>query len=167
MRYFLLLLVAYLFALPTQSFAQQCYQSSVLSPSPLLGNDGEIVKLADGTLWEVKYEYKYLYEYYPQVVICPTSGKMIVKNNAINVQPVSGRLAAGTAVIESIIISRFGGLNSGNIYRLGNGQIWEQTEAWAWAWTWANPSVVIYAVPGGFKMKVENIDHAVLVRRLK
>ncbi len=51
--------------------ASACFESSILSPSPFMGNDGEIFKLADGSLWEVKYEYEYLYEYYPDVIICP------------------------------------------------------------------------------------------------
>ena len=46
-----------------------CYESSIVSPTPFMGNDGEIFKLSDGSLWEVHAEYEYLYEYYPSVVI--------------------------------------------------------------------------------------------------
>jgi hypothetical protein len=53
------------------------------------------------------------------------------------------------------------------IYRLANGQIWEQIEAWTWAWSWSNPSITIYPGPSGSKMKVENIDHSVLVQRIQ
>ena len=45
------------------SVTQACYETTVQSPTPFMGNNGEIVKLADGTLWEVKYAYEYLYEY--------------------------------------------------------------------------------------------------------
>jgi len=61
--------------------AQDCYESSIVSPSPFMGNNGQIFKLADGSLWEVKYEYEYLYEYYPSVVICPSRGRLIVGRN--------------------------------------------------------------------------------------
>jgi hypothetical protein len=48
---------------------QDCYQSSILSPSPFMGNNEEIFKLADGSLWKVKYEYQYLYEYRPDITL--------------------------------------------------------------------------------------------------
>jgi len=38
-------------ALP--ALAQDCYQSSIVSPTPFMGNNGEIFKLADGSVWEV------------------------------------------------------------------------------------------------------------------
>lgn len=69
-------------------------------------------------------------------------------------------------VIESFIESNFNGLNMGNIYRLSNGQIWEQTEAWVWVWIWVRPKVMIYNDRGITRMKVENIDRAVMVRRI-
>ncbi len=72
--------------------AQDCYQSSILSPSPFMGNNEEIFKLDDGSLWEVKYEYEYLYEYYPPVIICPSRGKLIVGEKSLNVQLMSGAL---------------------------------------------------------------------------
>ena len=43
--------------------ANDCYQSSIAKPSPFMGNNDEIFTLIDGTVWEVKYEYEYLYEY--------------------------------------------------------------------------------------------------------
>jgi len=69
--------------------AQSCYESSILSPTPFMGNNGEIFKLADGSIWEVKYEYEYLYEYSPSVIICPSRGKLIVGKKSLNVQQVS------------------------------------------------------------------------------
>lgn len=152
------------------TFAQTCYETTVQSPTPFMGNNGEIVKLADGSLWEVKYAYEYLYEYYPAVIICPKSGKLMVKSKTIDVQAISSGSSAGKpgqTVIESTIVSNFQGLNAGNIYRLANGQIWEQIEPWIWVWVWVSPSVIIYPASGGYKMKVENIEHPVLVRRIK
>ena len=56
-----------------------------------MGNDGEIFKLDDGSLWEVKYEYEYMYEYYPNVIICPSKGKLVVDGKSLNVEYVGGR----------------------------------------------------------------------------
>jgi hypothetical protein len=248
--------------------AQDCYESSIVSPTPFMGNNGEIFKIADGSLWEVKYEYEYLYEYYSSVIICPSRGVLIIGEKSLNVElvaaapgsnkagskqikdweifeitnlegSISGTVqqghifkttsgyvyevtgltlqlllelqpavtvlrngdiykliiegfdeplickchncastkrntapkneitTQGHAVIESTIISDFDGLNYGNIYKLANGQIWEQTEVWLWVWIWVNPSVVIWNDGGVFKIKVDQIDHAVLVRRIK
>lgn len=76
------------------------------------------------------------------------------------------RIAQAQQGFESIIVNNFSGLNYGNIYKLQNGQIWEQTEAWVWVWVWAGPRVIIYN-DGGWRMKVENIDHPVAVQRIK
>lgn len=164
------LLAIIVVGLQGNSYAQSCYETTVQSPTPFMGNNGELVKLADGSLWEVKYAYEYLYEYYPSVIICPKSGKLMVKNKSINVQPVSSGSSAasrGQSIVESTIISKFEGLNAGNIYKLANGQIWEQVEPWVWVWIWVNPTVTIYAASGGYKMKVENIEHSVFVKRFK
>ena len=164
------LLSVFVLSLPANALAQSCYETTVQSPTPFMGNSGEIIKLADGSLWEVKYAYEYLYEYSPSVIICPKSRKLMVKNKSIDVEPISSGSSAGShgqPIIESTIFSTFEGLNEGNIYKLANGQIWEQVEPWVWVWIWINPKVTIYAASGAYKMIVENIEHPVLVRRLK
>lgn len=70
-------------------------------------------------------------------------------------------------VIESFIISNFNGLNYGNIYELANGQIWQQTEYYIWYWYWFYPGVLIWNDGGIYRMKVEGIDHPVMVKRIK
>jgi hypothetical protein len=70
-------------------------------------------------------------------------------------------------VVESYITSDFDGLDHGNVYKLVNGQIWEQTEYWIWVWVWVNPKVLIWNDGGIYRMKVEGIDHPVMVRRIK
>jgi len=40
--------------------AQDCYESTIMSPTPFMVNDDEIFKLSDGSIWKVKYEYEYL-----------------------------------------------------------------------------------------------------------
>ena len=70
-------------------------------------------------------------------------------------------------VIESFIISDFDGLDYGNIYELANGQIWKQTEYYIWFWYWFYPEVLIWNDGGIYRMKVEGIDHPVMVERIK
>lgn len=160
--------IAITFSFPVLAAAQDCYQSTIQSPSPFLGNHGEIAKLADGSIWEIQYEYRYMYEYYPSVIACPSRGILIVKDKRLSARAIGGESKGGTtSVVESFIENNFSGLNMGNIYRLSNGQIWEQTEAWVWAWVWVRPKVMLYTDGGITKMKVENIDHAVSVMRLK
>ncbi len=69
--------------------SQECYKTGIREPSPFLGNGGEIIILVDGTIWkEVSYQYLYLYEYHPTVIICPSSGKMILGEYVFEVIPV-------------------------------------------------------------------------------
>ena len=74
----------------TRSTRGACYEASITKPSPFMGNDGEIFKLDDGSLWEVKYEYEYLYEYYPEVIICPSKGKLVIDGKSLDVEYVGG-----------------------------------------------------------------------------
>lgn len=70
-------------------------------------------------------------------------------------------------VIQSRIISNYDGLEHGNLYQLQNGQIWKQTEFYIYIHIAVNPRVLIYQDGIVVKMKVEGIDHAVIVERLK
>ena len=66
-------------SLPSTAEADSCYQSTIKAPTPFMGNNDEIFVLADDSVWQVKYEYEYLYEYYPVITVCPDRGKLIVK----------------------------------------------------------------------------------------
>jgi hypothetical protein len=79
-----LLVFVFLFCFSTVLFA--CYESTILKPAPFLGNDGEIVRLSDGTIWEVHASYNYLYQYYPSVIVCPERNIIIVEDKEIFVE---------------------------------------------------------------------------------
>jgi len=64
-----------------------CYNSQIKKPSPFMGNNDEIFVLTDGSVWQVKYEYEYLYEYYPSVIACPQRGYVVVNGKKINAHP--------------------------------------------------------------------------------
>lgn len=163
-------LLLFIAVISTNTVAENCYTSTIKSPTPFMGNDGEIIKLDNGSLFEIKYSYEYMYEYYPSVLICPSSGKLLFKDKKIDIRSLTGggnEQQRGGESLESTISNQFTGLNQGNIYKLANGQIWEQIEAWSWAWSWVSPSVMIYQDGGMYKMKVEDIEHAVMVKRIK
>jgi hypothetical protein len=138
-----------------------------------MGNDGEVFRLADGSIWQVKYEYEYLYEYYPRVVVCPGRGTMVVDGKNLNVELMSG--SAGTPqspvvtprLIESRIDGEFSGWEGDTIFVLQNGQIWQQS-SYAYKYKYAySPTVIIYPSGSGHKMKVDGVDGDIAVIRLK
>lgn len=172
----LLLACALFLATAVPALAQECYESSILSPSPFMGNNGEIFKLADGSLWEVKYEYEYLYEYYPRVIICPSRRKLAIKGKSLNVQQVGARQAAPNSqprqapsaeIIESQIEGEFSGWDGETIFKLTNGQIWQQA-AYAYTYTYKyRPKVLIFGSGGSYQMQVEGMDSRIRVTRLR
>lgn len=147
----------------------QCYKDSIISPSPFMGNDDEIFKLASGSLWQVKYEYEYLYEYYPNVVICPNEGKLIIKGKKLNVQSISSGRTPGTSssrVIESQIDGDFNGWEGETVYKLMNGQVWQQA-SYTYSYSYSfMPKVLIYQDGGRYFMQVGD-KKAVQVIRLR
>ncbi len=115
----------------TRALAQDCYDSSIVSPSPFMGNNEEIFKLADGSVWEVKYEYEYLYEYYPSVVICPDVEKLIVGGKSLNVQLVveasTNKKGEGWEVFEETNLQGniSGMVQQGRIFKTTSGSVYE------------------------------------------
>ncbi|XAT61442.1 hypothetical protein GN278_12190 [Rhodobacteraceae bacterium Araon29] len=70
-------------SMPTQT-SGGCYKSSIVKPTPFMGNNDEIFVLSDGSVWQIKYEYEYMYEYYPTIVACPDAGYVIVDGKKLN-----------------------------------------------------------------------------------
>ena len=267
MKQSLCIAAAMLISFVSHLSAQGCYESSILSPSPFMGNNAEIFKLADGSVWEVKNEYEYLYAYNPPVAICPDLKKLIVGKKSLNVQLVSdaqkganspkdkspqagewqlfeetalegsisgtvqpGRIfktASGSVyevtgltlqlvlelqpkvtvlrndnvyklvvkgfdeplickllssatstkhspgaattpnVIETQIDDDFEGWDGETIFKLSNGQVWQQA-AYAYTYHYAyRPKVLIYLSGSAYRMKVDGVDSTILVKRLK
>ncbi|MBL7146030.1 MAG: hypothetical protein ISS76_17470 [Phycisphaerae bacterium] len=76
-------------------------------------------------------------------------------------------LVSGPPVIEARITNEFEGLEYGNIYKLNNGQVWEQTNFYIYIYIAVMPKVTIWQNGPFYNMKVEGIDKAVTVRQLK
>ena len=119
------------------------------------------------------YEYEYLYEYYPEILICPSRGQLSINGKMLNVQSIWGKSTGGStrqqtdAVIESQIEGEFQGWDGDTIFKLTNGQIWQQS---SYAYTYSykyRPKIIIFKSGGGFKLQVEGVDQRISVIRLK
>jgi hypothetical protein len=74
--------------------------------------------------------------------------------------------SACSPAIESTIVSDFEGWSGETIFKLDNGQIWEQAE-YDYDYDYEyRPDVTIYQTSGGCKMKVEGMNETILVRRI-
>jgi hypothetical protein len=70
-------------------------------------------------------------------------------------------------VIESTIEGEFKGWDGSTIFKLTNGQIWQQSE-YAYMYHYAyRPSVTIYESKDGIKMKVEDVEEIISVKKLR
>jgi hypothetical protein len=78
----------------------------------------------------------------------------------------AGQAPAGD-VIETCIEDEFEGWEGETIFKLCNGQIWQQTE-YAYMYHYAyRPEVIIYRTSSGFRMKVEDVADTIGVERIK
>jgi len=75
----------------------------------------------------------------------------------------SGRSPA----IESTIAGEFHGWEGETLFKLDNGQIWQQAEYdYMYSYSY-RPEVTIYPTTGGCKLKVEDEEETIFVRRIK
>jgi hypothetical protein len=170
--------LAFVFA--ERAGAQQCYESSILSPAPFMGNNGEVFKLSDGSIWEVKYEYEYLYEYYPTVIICPSRGRLILGKTSLNVQLVSSgqRVAASSkgrqttagqwVLFEETHLqgSISGTVQQGRIFRTLSGNIYEVSSPTLQLVLELQPEVMILRNGDTYKLIVKGFDEPLICRKL-
>lgn len=170
--------------LPFTAWASNCYEATILEPSPFMGNNDEIFKLSDGSIWQVKYEYEYLYEYFPDVVICPDDNRLLIDGKSLNVMPAGmpripssqGQQADSPAesgyedrrkLIESQIDGDFEGWEGETIVRLMDGSIWQQSE-YHYEYMYAfMPEVLVYQSGSGYKMQIEGISRPIGVIQLR
>lgn len=160
------------------TYAQDCYESSIVSPSPFMGNNGEIFKLADGSLWEVKYEYEYLYAYYPSVVICPDRSRLIIEDQSLNVKLLSSGANSGKGasrqdseweIFEETHLkgSISGTVRQGRIFKTTSGNIYEVTGLTLQLVLELQPAVMVLRNGETYKLIVEGFDDPLICRRLK
>ena len=176
-RFFPLGALILFFVFSSSALAQDCYESSIVSPSPFMGNNEEIFKLADGSLWEVKYEYEYLYEYYPSVIICPSRGRLIIGVKSLNVQLVApgsgtrkgGSRQGGWEIFEETNLegSISGTVQQGRIFKTTSGSIYEVTGLTLQLVLELQPAVTVLRNGETYKLIVEGFDEPLICRKLK
>ncbi|MNV70131.1 hypothetical protein D3C71_1630770 [compost metagenome] len=88
-----------------------------------------------------------------------------VNNTAVNSTAQS--TSTNNNVIESTIKGNFRGFKNGTVFKLANGQIWEQTSFDIYTTYKYNPGVTIYKDGSTFYMLVDDIDKKVTVKRIK
>ena len=73
----------------------------------------------------------------------------------------------GRKAVESQISGEFKGWGGDTIFKLTNGQIWQQS-SYAYNYHYAyRPEVIIYNTTAGYKMKVDGVDSTIYVKRIK
>ncbi len=91
----------------------------------------------------------------------------VSKNQSIIPQQYTVPSQVTSDVIESKIEGDFEGFDEGNIYKLDNGQIWEQTDyTYSYSYKY-RPDVTIYEDGYSYVMMVEGMDKKVKVKRIK
>jgi len=115
------------------------------------GFDDEVIfKMANGTYWiQNQYNYWYNYAYNPPATITEDSGRFIlsVAGNSIPVRRADN-------VIESRIDGEFKGWEGESVYKLVNGQKWQQSSyKYHYKYSYM-PQVIIYHAGSGYKMLV-------------
>jgi hypothetical protein len=83
------------------------------------------------------------------------------------VSPPAAAGATSPKVIETCIAGEFEGWEGETIFKLCNGEIWQQSE-YAYMYQYAyRPEVVIYLTSTGYRMKVDDVSETIGVERLK
>jgi len=156
-------------------FSGECYESTIQSPTPFMGNDKEIFKLSDGSVWEVKYEYEYLYEYYPSVIMCPSRRKLILGETSLNVELLSipkgsnSKLKATWEVFEETNLqgSISGTIQQGHIFKTTSGSIYEVTGLALQLVLELQPAVTVLRNGSTYKLVIEGFDEPLICIKLK
>lgn len=155
--------------------AGRCYESSIKSPTPFMGNDGEVFKLIDGSVWEVKYEHEYMYEYYPSVIVCPDRGELLIGEKNLNVELLStpkvskGGSQGDWEVFEETNLKGniSGTIQRGHIFKTTSGSIYEVTGLSLQLVLELQPAVIVLRNGNVYKLIVDGFDEPIICAKLK
>jgi hypothetical protein len=92
----------------------------------------------------------------------------LIKVVAKLAQPTTASIRSpAPSVIESVIDGEFNGWDGETIFKLTNGQIWQQSEYdYEYEYEY-RPEVTIYKTNSGYKMQVKGMAESVAVKRIK
>lgn len=141
------------------------------------GWNGEtIFKMLNGQIWQqASLGIHHHYIYSPKVLIYEVNGSWIMKVaevdqtlqvKKLNRTPLAAPIGDGE-VIETEIDGEFKGWDGETIFKMRNGQVWQQATS---GYRYANahsPDVMIYRSGLSWKMKVEGLDEALEVKQIK
>jgi hypothetical protein len=139
------------------------------------GWEGEtIFKLMNGQIWQQSsYDYTYHYSYSPEVLIYEFKGSWIMRvedlDETIEVMQIDTNKSSSSSnsVIETQIDGEFEGWEGETIFKMMNGQIWQQS-SYAYLYHYAySPEVIIYKASSGYVMKVDGVEETINVVKLK
>lgn len=136
---------------------------------------GTIFKTSSGNIYEVTdHIYDYEFAFHPQVTVLVKGDTYRLIIDGIKSKPLCKIVVGGSPKptsdqFESFIDGNFGGFSHGNIYKLRNGQIWEQTNYTISVRVRQSPAVLVYRDGSQFKMRlVDDFDNReAVVRRIK
>ena len=127
------------------------YYSGHISGSFEGFNEGKIFKLDNGTYWiQSEYEYDYMYEYEPEAIISESCGTyyLLIGDKKVAVEQLYD-------VIESRIDGNFEGWDEDKVYKLENGEVWQQS-SYHYEYHYAySPEAFIYSHNGTTYMQVD------------
>ena len=150
-------------------------------------NAGELIKLEDSSLWEISpidriYSALWLpiseitviegrNPLYPYVLINSDDDEKaeakFIAGIRLDKSTVADEVDAPNNLIESRIDGDFEGWDGDTIFKLTNGQIWQQV-SYNYTYHYAfMPNVLIYSTTGRYKMKVDGVQQTIYVKRLK
>lgn len=141
-----------------------------------MGKNGEKIELDDGSHWTVENENENLYAYYPNVILCPSIGKLIIGEKVLDVQASSPRITNAkqinkkdltAEIVESHVNGEFVGWDGTTLVKLTNGQIWQQNQYYHRKYYAYMPKVFVFSSNGQYRMKVNGIDKSVGVKLIK
>ena len=131
------------------------------------GWDGDTVfRLANGGIWhQDSYGYEYHHAYRPDVIIYQHRGRNYMQvegmGKVIHVRSLE------YSAIKSRIDGEFKGWDGDTVFKLTNGQVWQQDKYGYVYHTAYNPEVIIYKVDFGYEMMVKGLDKSIKVKRLE
>jgi hypothetical protein len=144
-----------------------------------MGNNDEVFKLSDGSVWQVKYEYEYMYEYSPEVIICPRRGELIIVKKSLNVEQIAAgrarqapRPAAAASgkweIYEETTLqgSISGSVQQGRIFKTTSGNVYEVTGLTLQLVLELSPEVMVLRNGEAYKLVVKGFDEPLICRKL-
>lgn len=182
----LLILLFLQFVLPTTILAQSNWvveeETSLEGSISGTVKKGRIFKTSSGSIYEVTgLTLQLVLELSPKAIVLRDGNlyKLIVEGfdeplycKQLRAPSVASKISppaksSTSVVVESYIEGNFEGWDGDTIFKLDNGQIWQQS-SYAYTYHYAyHPKVIIYQTDGGYKMKVDGVDKTIYVIRLK